>query len=581
MILQNLLFPNERTCADESMFFRKDNETIVFNTYFNVFSSEKWFLYTRLRSVSLQLEAIGCFLLQIYNNETLIWKNDYCLSKRTRLDIDIPLCEDKGLIYFSFTSRTEETCLFSGAYVSKEEDLCQNINIAIDICTFKREDYLLRNLEVLKQSILENDKSPLYGKVSVYISDNGRTLDIGALQAEAINVFPNCNAGGSGGFTRGIIEILRDKERCGLTHLIFMDDDVIIEPDALIRTYAMLSLLKDEYKDSVVAGAMFRLDLRYIQHEADVVWDGRNPITSYPGLDLRKWDAVERNEVIKTSDYAAWWYACYSLDVIQANNLPLPIFIHMDDVEYGIRNNKNIILLNGICVWHESFENKRASSLNYYDIRNMLLVNAIYRPEMTCRKLYKYLLKRVGANVLRYRYKDVVLVYKGVVDYCKGIDWLMQQNPEELNKEIISLGYAMKPVLELNTSKTVTQQMEAYIKPTDPEEIYSSKKELYGKKYIYSLNGWIFPAKNDKVYAYPIGIWPYALYRKKNILLFDPDSQKGLLGTKRYKELCRCLVYYLKMIICLHKYYDKVSEEYKERFGELCELRFWEKYLKI
>lgn len=581
MILQNLLFPDERTCSDENMYFHKNNKTAVFNTYFNVFSSEKWFLYTRLCSVSLRLEAIGDFQVQIYNNSILILENNYSLSQKGQIVIDIPHCKERGLVYFAFTPESEDAQLFGGAYISNDDHLMRDIHIAIDICTFKREQYLLRNIEVLKKSILENEKSPLYEKVKVYISDNGRTLDINAIQTKAIKVFPNCNAGGSGGFTRGIIEVLKDKKQYGLTHLIFMDDDVIIEPDALVRTYAMLSLLKDEYKDSTIAGSMFRLDMRYIQHEADVIWDGKNPITRYPGLDLRTWDAVKRNEEITDSDYAAWWYACYSLDVIKEDNLPLPVFIHMDDVEYGIRNKKTIILLNGICVWHESFENKRASSLNYYDVRNMLLVNTLYRPIVTRHQIYKYLLKRTGANILRYRYKDVFLIYKGVSDYCKGIDWLIHQEPEALNAEIISLGYAMKPIAELDGSKAVYEQVKSYTKPTEPAEIYSSKKEEYGKKYIYSLNGWLFPSRNSKVYAYPIGIWPYALYRKKRILLFDPDSERGILGRKSYVELLRCMVCYLKIVFCLFRNYEKVSKEYKERFTELCGLEFWKSYLKL
>lgn len=581
VILQNLLFPDERTCLDENMFFHKKDKTVLFNAYFNVFSWKKWLLYTRLRSVILQLEVIGDFQIQIYNNNALILENNYSLPQKGLMTIDIPYCKDGGLVYFAFTPESRDAHLFSGAYISNDDDLMRHVHIAIDICTFKREQYLLRNIEVLEDTILENEKSPLYGKVKVYISDNGRSLDIGAIQTKTVKVFPNCNAGGSGGFTRGIIEILKDKKQYGFTHLIFMDDDVIIEPDALVRTYAMLSLLKDEYKDSTIAGAMFRLDLRYVQHEADVIWDGKNPITRYPGLDLRVWDAVKKNEEITNSDYAAWWYACYSLNVIKEDNLPLPVFIHMDDVEYGIRNKKTIILLNGICVWHESFENKRASSLNYYDVRNMLLVNTLYRPTVTHWQIYKYLLKRTGANILRYRYKDVFLIYKGVADYCKGIDWLMHQEPEALNLEIMSLGYTMKSIAELDGSNNVYKQIKSYTKPTEPDEIYSSKKEVYGKKYIYSLNGWLFPSKDNQVYAYPIGIWPYALYRKKCVLLFDPDSEKGMLGRKSYVELFRCVVCYLKMVSCLSRNYEKASKEYKERFTELCGLEFWKGYLKL
>lgn len=32
--------------------------------------------------------------------------------------------------------------------------------------------------------------------------------------------------------------------------------------------------------------------------------------------------------------------------------------IRGDDIEYGLRNCKRLVTLNGICVWHEPFESK-------------------------------------------------------------------------------------------------------------------------------------------------------------------------------------------------------------------------------
>ena len=46
-----------------------------------------------------------------------------------------------------------------------------------------------------------------------------------------------------------------------------------------------------------------------------------------------------------------------SLDVVTRDNLPIPLFLHHDDIEYGIRNQAHgIAFLNGIGVWHKGFE---------------------------------------------------------------------------------------------------------------------------------------------------------------------------------------------------------------------------------
>ena len=45
------------------------------------------------------------------------------------------------------------------------------------------------------------------------------------------------------------------QDSCNLTHVLLMDDDVVMQPESIYRTYRILSLLKDEYKDSFVGGA--------------------------------------------------------------------------------------------------------------------------------------------------------------------------------------------------------------------------------------------------------------------------------------------------------------------------------------
>ena len=61
---------------------------------------------------------------------------------------------------------------------------------------------------------------------------------------DKVTVVPNMNAGGAGGFSRGMIEILKKRDLEDFTHILLMDDDAIVEPDLLVRIYGFLSTIK-------------------------------------------------------------------------------------------------------------------------------------------------------------------------------------------------------------------------------------------------------------------------------------------------------------------------------------------------
>ena len=109
--------------------------------------------------------------------------------------------------------------------------------------------------------------------MEVFIADNGRTLESGELLTPEIHIYPNRNVGGAGGFTRDLIEIMENNNTFHITHVLLMDDDIVIEPEALVKTYTLLTLLKDTYIDTFIGGAMLRLDRQYIQVESGAVWD--------------------------------------------------------------------------------------------------------------------------------------------------------------------------------------------------------------------------------------------------------------------------------------------------------------------
>lgn len=590
-LLQTVLFPNPETCKETECYFRQMGDTLVFNTYFNIFSLRKWKIYTDVKDIRLHLESRGKCRLRLIacdSNRKERILSTYDLEGNISQDLEFPY-EDAGnngkgdgFLWFSFEKLSEDAELLSASYVTEDCPI-HHPKIAIDICTFRREAYVERNLKVLKQAILENPSCPYQDQFEIYVVDNGKTLKKEEIETDKIHLIPNINAGGSGGFTRGILEILADKADHHYSHMIFMDDDAVLEPDSLIRTIGLLNYVKEEYLNACIGGAMHRLDFPYIQHESGAIWNGVTPVRNHEGVDLREFESVLSNEEIRDTDYNGWWFACYPLTVVREDNLPLPMFIHCDDMEYGLRNRKNgVILLNGICVWHNSFEHRRSSSLSYHDIRNIMIMNAITYSDGNEKAWIKSLWKRVIGDLFRYRYRDVYLKCLGIADFLRGPAFYMQIDPIAKLKEVNAEGYQLRPVEELTNDEVTLSEIKSFQFPTKLDEIYNRIKVRGREKKLWSFNGMFFPAfREEHLPAYPMGIDPYSLYRKEEVLLFDPYNQTGVIVKRDVSKMWACLHTFCRELHELKKQYTKVQKEYCEQIDKARHSEFWKEYLKI
>ncbi len=588
MILQNILHPTEEICRDEAMFCHTTQDGMSYDTYFNAFSLEKWRTYTVLQHLRLHLCCEAAAELSVYDEKRCLCTYTYAKEEAGCIDLELPYREDSRFLYFTLKDRREEQAnagdghrLLRGGYYYTDDAPTQNVRIALDICTYKREPFVYRNMQLLTEQILTNLDSPLYERLQIFISDNGQSLDSTRLQDPHLHVFPNVNAGGTGGFTRGLLEIRKVEKRLALTHMIFMDDDIVLQPEALIRTHGLLSYVREEYRRASIAGAMLRLDRRFIQHELAANWQGGDPVVTNQGLDLRSFSSVMQNEALREGDYAAWWYACYPLCIMRDDNMPIPFFLHMDDVEFGLRNRNGIMTLNGINVWHSVFEDKRASTLSYYDIRNIMLTNALYKDDGNLRFMKKYIFKRFMANTLRYRYKDIRMTYLAVRDFCRGPKYLMGLDPQEKNRKLMALGYKMEPIAALTKDTAVQQAIAGYRKPEDITEVYKGYTVKHKWKYMITMNGWLLPARKDRIYAYPMGIHPYALFRKKDLILFDPDSGTGIHVRKSWRELLFGAMLMIRTYGLIAFRYRKAQRDYRAEIGTLRSADFWRRYLKL
>ena len=569
MIIQELIFPY---IGDTELYFRIDNGKIenkeVFlekngilktNTFFNIFSAGKWFKYTNLNNLSIHFAGTGKVKLEIFkihnDNETeqIVYSEDLDLNENIIIELPANIWQfNNGMIFFALTAY-ENAVIEKANYITNTLP-GNDIFIALNICTYKREEYLKNNITKLENEILNNPNSFLYNKLEVFIADNGKTLG-NSITTDKIHVFPNANTGGSGGFTRGLQEILTVSDEKKITHTIFMDDDIKLIPQVIERTAQFLSFIKDEFADSIIPGAMLKSDSPNVQHEFGGCWQDKIVLLR-PGLDTVKIQTLTQNDKENLLiNYAGWWYSCFSLKSLKKIGLPLQLFIKGDDIEYSLRLNTDIILLNGIGVWHESFENKYQPINVYYEARNHLIINTLYKPSLKISTLF---FGEIFWRTATYRYIDVYIYLKAVRDFCRGADWLFNIDSEK-NHAILfnNIKKYFSPVTLENIPDNFT-----YIK-TNTAKIYNKWKS------ILTLNGWLLPANKNIVLD--IGTDAHEMYRVKKAIWYIPQTKQGMPVKKSFKSLCKItfLTLYTYFVILFR--YRKAKKSYRKSFDKLCQ----------
>lgn len=626
MILQRMIYPEKEICEMEQMYIRTIQGNVSLKkgsihllsdsiaetaTYFNAFSVGKWKEYTDIEHVDVHVMIRGKGQLAFYYHDTkeriLLEKRLYDSKEEEEIVFSLSMQKDchtkafkkepsirKGeadapdtkeayvyndlaaLCYVRILAE-EESEITDISYQTAQKPSWQ-IELAIGICTYKREEYIARTLKMLSERILSNTESPLRDHLNVFVSDNGNTLDLDQKGSDHINVFYNKNVGGAGGFTRCMIEALEDKKE--VTHILLMDDDIKLHAETLERTWLLLSYLKDTYKNVVIGGALLRADRPVIQHTNAEIWDIDRVQTMHRGWDMSDLKNLIANEENIRRDYNGWWYCCIPAAKIKEVQLPLPFFIHMDDIEYGLRLDSPIINMNGIGVWHDSFDHRKASSMEYYDMRNLLTANVIHNSHYTKEQAKKRVLRHLVFQLLKYRYEDWKLTIKGVEDFCKGTAFYKKTDPILLHQEIMQMGYHFTDQREaLQKYDAQHRESTAALKSASKEnELYPVKQ--HSKRDYLTLNGWLLPGKRQTVFL-PMGCTSKDLFRVKKVVYYDPESQKGFASQRKWRKLFELLWQCHKVSRLLDQKFDQAAADYRQNYKEITSMDFWKQYLDL
>jgi len=606
MILQKLVWDTTGEYGDKEMFFRGSaeefgetyvkklvvpgGEKISFDTYFNMFSLKKWRRYTFVRTVDISITLKGtgtASLIGIEESRVNGQRNEYILdsiSFNSDEDIYIRLCmksecaTNEGEIAYCYlrVETLSETRISDGAYEYNEEkneekietEKIQPVKIACCICTYHREEYVRRNVGLMSEYLLSSS-SPMSDCLEIFVVDNGKTLGEGMFSGDVngrIHLIPNPNYGGSAGFTRGMLEAAIYRKNQNFTHVILMDDDIKIYPEVLIRTKVFLQVLREEYQDNILGGSMLLLEQRHIQAEICGYYDvmsGRNLLDSRNGAELTLRDNVIKNEEGAAANFSGWWYSCIPVSIIRDGNLPLPLFIHRDDQDYGVRSGKEILQLNGICIWHPSPAGKHADNINYYDMRNMLItIMDICPMELNSKYLKRYLISESIKKLLGYRYRGAAMMLEGCEAFLNGPEEFMKMNPETLHKELLQKCQVNWMSLETDSEREVKKLSE------------ESHLSIWIKIFRY------LRPDNRTCYAEAGCNYPSYLGYKR-VIYMDESMQRGYRLERSFKETMKLLSGLVHTCKMVNKRFEEARQEWMREIPKFGSISYWEKYLQL
>lgn len=297
----------------------------------------------------------------------------------------------------------------------------------VAICTFNRPASCVATLEVLAA-----DREVRDSLEAVYVVDQGTELvgdhdgfdRVATEFGGALFYLRQTNLGGAGGFTRGMCETLT---RNGDAHLILMDDDIHPEPETVLRLNAFANLTSSP----MIVGAQMLYLLRPTRlhvgaEKADL-----------QGLRAGRWSAnalhdadmlTERQDKIADAGYTGWWTCLIPTEIIERNQLPLPMFFQWDDIEFGIRARQfggdQTVTLPGAAVWHMDFSAKNHDDWSlYFSVRNSLITAALHS-DIAPKTLSVTLFREISRYLVSMQYGLAYTAIRGIEDFLAGPDVL-------------------------------------------------------------------------------------------------------------------------------------------------------------
>jgi galactofuranosylgalactofuranosylrhamnosyl-N-acetylglucosaminyl-diphospho-decaprenol beta-1,5/1,6-galactofuranosyltransferase len=549
---------------------------VSFDAYLNSFYERYWARHAPVEDLTVRLFGSGVVMLDLFR--AMPDGSHYRIGRqRVELDPDRggaatvalePSPAGSGRVFFKIAALAE-TRILAGRIETRSAP-ARPVRLGIGLCTFNREKMLLANLRRLVQSQYYR-----WAESRIVIVNQGKSFAsegmaaLLAAERERIEVIEQPNLGGVGGFTRSAMEIVRGG---ACSHVLFMDDDIEIDPDVLVTTHAFAARTT---QPTVIGGAMVDLFRPAIMYEAGAVIGSDNILRAV--LHNRPLnDPKALNELAREAPchFNGWWYCAIPAAMFREHGLPLPIFIRGDDMEYGARLTSRgvpTVSLPPVSVWHEPFYAKAPSWQLYYDLRNRLIFASCHR-DLVRLDPPGVILRRLIDSLLKHDYMHAELVIRAIDDFLAG-PGVLDTPMDVLHQEISALAAAHAPQ---KPASTVGMAQAPWRKPPQGRlraiTLLRGLADLYGGRvqgrirpdllYSDQWHPWMTMrvsqyAVADRMHSY-VQVYRYDREKLRSAL------RRGLAAVQRYRREA-----------------EGAAEQWRAAHPELTSWERWERILKL
>ncbi|NLF31260.1 MAG: glycosyltransferase family 2 protein, partial [Planctomycetes bacterium] len=436
-----------------------------------------WRRWSQLDSVQLTMTVGGTAMVSVYRSKVdgtrVSVENRLVTDETVTFDLNLKNFEDGGWLWFDVTAETDTT-LSDAAWVAPVDAGAQTMpdgsqvgpfdeRVTVGIPTFNRPADAVAALEALTSdpvvdSIIDAVLMPDQG--NQHPADEPGFAEAKRRLGDRFHEFRQGNLGGSGGYSRIMFEAvnsyLTDDEGTRTPYILYMDDDIAIEPDSILRA---VQAARYAASPILVGGQMLNLQDRSqlrtmgeVVDPADFMW-GAAPHSVYdhdfaeyplgyrkPADQAKAPDAYDSSALHRRIDvdYNGWWMCLFPTVVAEQVGQPLPLFIKWDDTEYSLRATREgfpTVTWPGAAIWHMAWADKDDAIdwQAYFHTRNRLIVAALHH-HGDARGIAASMRKSTIKHIMCMEYSTLAIQIEAMKDFLAGPDRLFDSLESDLPK---------------------------------------------------------------------------------------------------------------------------------------------------
>jgi galactofuranosylgalactofuranosylrhamnosyl-N-acetylglucosaminyl-diphospho-decaprenol beta-1,5/1,6-galactofuranosyltransferase len=425
-------------------------QVLSFGTYFNAFPASYWRRYSVVTDVTLTVHLRGeGASVTVYKSmangrsqRVDTASNGSETSGSYSFDLSLTPFVDGGWYWYNVIAGDEDAYVEGAEWTADvPEDRVQHGTVDVAITTMNRPDFCAR----LLAQIGEDDAlRPMLDTVFVMEQGTKKVVDspefatAEAALGDTLRILEQGNLGGSGGYARGQLESVR---KGTATYAMMMDDDVVCEPEGIVRAVTFGDLAR---RPTIVGGHMFSLFSRSRLHSfGEIVQPWRFWWQSAPGV-FGDWDFAARN--LRSArwlhkrvdvDFNGWFMCLIPRRVLAEIGLSLPLFIKWDDSEFGLRAKEAgypTVSFPGAAVWHVPWTDKN-DALDwqaYFHQRNRFIAALLHSPYEKGGRMIRESRNHQIKHLVSMQYSTAELRHQALEDVLAGPGHLHADLPTKL-----------------------------------------------------------------------------------------------------------------------------------------------------